>query len=191
MPARPEIVRWIAHEILPHEAAVRRWLIRRVDTHADADEIIQQAYCRLTELDYVGHIRSGRRYFFATARSILLERIRRSQIVEFRAMTDLDESSIMDDSPSPERIVGDRLQLQHVLDLLDGLPTAYRDVLRLRRLEGLSQKEAAARLGVSENVVENNVARGLRMLLKALAERGVAPVQAERTSARRNDVPNR
>lgn len=169
---------------------MRRWLARRVDVHADTDEIIQHAYCRLAELDYVGHIRSGRRYFFTTARSILLERIRRSQIVEFRAMTDLDESSIMDDSPSPERIAGDRLQLQHVLDLLDRLPAAYRDVLLLRRLEGLSQKQTAARLGVSENVVENNVARGLRVLLQALAEQGVSLPDA-RTSSRRTDVPNR
>ncbi|WP_347303019.1 sigma-70 family RNA polymerase sigma factor [Croceibacterium sp. TMG7-5b_MA50] len=191
MPARPEIVRWIAHEILPHEADVRRWLVRRVDVHADADEIIQHAYCRLAELDYVGHVRSGRRYFFATARSILLERIRRSQIVEFRAMTDLDESSIMDDSPSPERIAGGRMQLQHVLDLLDRLPAAYRDVLLLRRLEGLSQKEAAARLGVSENVVENNVARGLRMLLHALGEQGVSLSPDPSAATRRTDVPHR
>ncbi len=158
---------------------------------ADAQEIIQHAYCRLAELDYVGHIRSGRRYLFATARSIMLERIRRSQIVEFRAMTDLDESSIMDDSPSPERIAGGRMQLRHVLDLLDSLPAAYRDVLMLRRLEGLSQKEVAARLGVTENVVENNVARGLRMLLRALGERGVSPPADTGTSPRRNDVPNR
>lgn len=189
MSGRPEIVRWVAHHILPHEADVRRWLVRRLGAADDADDVIQHAYCRLAELDYVGHIRNGRAYFFTTARSIMLENIRRAQIVQFRAMTDLDASSIIDDSPSPETAAGARLELQYVLALVDALPPAYRDVLRLRRLEGLSQKETAARLGVSEKVIENNVSRGLRMLLKALAEGGVAhrPEAAEPT--RRTHVP--
>ncbi len=191
MSGKPEVVRWIAHQILPHEADVRRWLLRHAGNPDDADDIIQHAYCRLAELDYVGHIQSGRRYFFTAAKSILIERLRRSRIVQFRAMTDLDASSIMDDSPSPETIAGDRLELQHVLDLLDTLPPAYREVLHLRRIEGLSQREAAARLGVSENVIENNVARGLRMLLKALAERGVSHAPEAEPPVRRTHVPNR
>lgn len=173
MPNKTEVIRWVAHSILPHEADVRKWLARRVTTPEDAEDIVQQAYCRLAQLDYVGHIANGRAYFFATARSILLERIRRAQIVEFRAMTDLDASCIMDEGPSPETVAGARQELRHVLDMVDMLPPAYRDVLRLRRLEGLSQRETATRLGVSEKVIENNVSRGLRMLLNGLADRGL------------------
>lgn len=191
MSGKSEIVRWMAHHILPHEADVRRWLIRHSGSADDADDIIQHAYWRLAELDYVGHILNGRRYFFTTARSILIERVRRAHIVQFRAMTDLDASSIMDDSPSPETVAGDRLELQHVLNLVDALPPAYREVLQLRRLEGLSQKEAAARLGVSENVIENNVARGLRMLLKALAEGGLSRGPEDAAPDRRAHVPKR
>lgn len=191
MSGRAEIIRWVADEVLPHEADVRRWLTRHVEISDEADDIIQHAYARLADLDYVGHINSGRAYFFTTARSILLERIRRAQIVPFFSMTDFDASFILDDSPSPEAVVGARLELRHVLDLVDALPAAYRDTLRLRRLEGLSQKEAAVRLGVSEKVIENNVSRGLRMLLKALEDSGAPHGEQASEPARRANVSNR
>lgn len=185
MANRREIIRWVATHIIPHEADVRRWLSRSVGEPADISDIIQQAYCRLSELDYVGHIRNGRAYFFTTARSILLERLRRAQVVQFQAMTDFDASCIVDDSPSPETVAGARLELQHVLSLVDSLPPAYRAVFRLRRIEGLSQKETAMRLGVTEKVVENNTARGLKMLLQALGDQGIANPNKEALSADR------
>lgn len=165
---RREIVRWVALNILPHEEEVRRWLLRSVCEPADVSDIIQQAYCRLTELDYTGHIRNPRAYFFATARSILLERLRRERIVQIQAMADLDMASVVDDTPSPEAATGAKLELQSVLIILNNLPAAYRDALKLRRIDGLSQKEAARQLGVTEKVIENNTARGLKMLLSAL-----------------------
>lgn len=162
---RREIVRWVALNILPHEEEVRRWLLRSVFEPADVNDIIQQAYCRLAELNYTGHIRNARAYFFATTRSILLERIRRERIVQIQAMADLDALGVVDDRPSPEAATGAKLELRSVMEILNGLPVPYRDVLMLRRIEGLSQKETARRLGVTEKVVENNTARGLKMLL--------------------------
>jgi len=42
----------------------------------------------------------------------------------------------------------------------------------LRKVEQLSQKDVAARLGVREKAIEKQVARGMRLLAKALLERG-------------------
>jgi DNA-directed RNA polymerase specialized sigma24 family protein len=42
----------------------------------------------------------------------------------------------------------------------------------MRKVEGISQREIAARLGVSESIVENEGARGLRLILKALRDCG-------------------
>lgn len=167
---RREIARWVACHILPHEEEVRRWLLRSVSEPADVNDIIQQAYCRLAELDYTGHIQNARGYFYATVRSVFLERIRRERIVQIQAMADLDMLAIADETPSPEVVTGARLELRSVMDVLNSLPPAYRDALKLRRIEGLSQKETARRLGVTEKMIENNTVRGLKMLLSALVE---------------------
>ncbi|GLJ00156.1 hypothetical protein Sbs19_39730 [Sphingobium sp. BS19] len=53
------------------------------------------------------------------------------------------------------------------MEAIAALPTRYREVIELRRIEGLSQKETAKRLGVTEKIVENGLARGLKAILKA------------------------
>ncbi|EHN76805.1 RNA polymerase sigma-24 factor, partial [Streptomyces coelicoflavus ZG0656] len=49
------------------------------------------------------------------------------------------------------------------------LPDRCRRIFEMRRILGLSQREIARQLGVSENVVENEAARGLKAILAALA----------------------
>lgn len=163
-----DVVGWVAECILPHEPKVRAWLARTLAPGEDPDDVIQEAYCRLASLDEVGHVRNPRAYFFQTARSIVLERIRRSRIVRIETVTEIDTLPVIDDEPSPERTAGARRELQRVLRLIEALPERYRKVVKLRKIEGLSQKEIAARLGVSERVVENDATRGLRLILRAL-----------------------
>jgi RNA polymerase sigma-70 factor (ECF subfamily) len=40
----------------------------------------------------------------------------------------------------------------------------------MRKVEGLSQREIAQRLNITENVVENNVSRGIRFLIEAVGK---------------------
>ena len=78
-------VRWLAHKILPHEQDVRVWLKRSLVTSNDVDDVVQEAYCRLANLKAVEQIESPRAYFFQTARSVVLEQMRRARIVRIGA----------------------------------------------------------------------------------------------------------
>jgi len=160
---------WIAHEILPHEPDVRRWLARTVVSFHDVEDIVQECYARFARLQSVAHIAQPRAYFRITARNIALRQLRRARIVRIDALTEIDAITLPADEPSPERIAGDRLELAHVRTLIAALPPRCRRVLEMRRIEGLSQREIAAQLGISENVVENEAARGLRQILRQLA----------------------
>ena len=53
-------------------------------------------------------------------------------------------------------------------DAFDRLPDRCREVVWLRRVEELSQKEVAMRLGISEKTVEKHIAKGMRLLADAL-----------------------
>ena len=46
---------------------------------------------------------------------------------------------------------------------IEALPDRCRQVLTLRKVFGLSQKEIAARLAISENTVETQIANGMRL----------------------------
>ena len=183
------IIDWVAIHILPHEGYVRGWLKRTMRQASDVDDVIQEAYCQIAQLDTVAHIRNGRAYFLAAARSIVLRRLRRDRVVSIEAVSDIDAMRVVNDDPSPEQVVGARRELEQVLALIAKLPPVCRQVIELRRIHGFSQKETARRLGVSEAVVENNAIRGLRAILKSLESETASVVSptahsaAERASA--------
>jgi RNA polymerase sigma-70 factor (ECF subfamily) len=152
---------------LPHEGAVRKWLGRFVLDPADIDDVIQESYCRIAALESVAHIENGRAYLFQTARHLALEHIRRARIVRIDSVTDIELLSIVDEGPSPERILAGSRQLERVRGLIEGLPPKCREIFVLRRIHGVPQKEIARELGVSENTVEMHAKRGLKMILRA------------------------
>lgn len=179
-----ERVRWLGQEILPHEQDVRAWLRRSLVTSNDVDDVIQESYCRLANLKAVEQIESPRAYFFQTARSVVLEQMRRARIVRIDAVTEIDALRIEWDEPSPERIAGGRKELERVMKIVATLPERSRRIFEMRRVLGLSQKEIARQLGVTENVVENEAARGLKAVLAGLAKAD-ADVAASSTGERR------
>jgi RNA polymerase sigma-70 factor (ECF subfamily) len=61
-----------------------------------------------------------------------------------------------------------RHELARVQAALADLPERARRIFIMRRIDGLSQKEIAGELGISESVVENEASRSLRAILKVL-----------------------
>src|SRR3546814_10335745 len=84
--------------------------------------------------DLVGHIRSGRAYFFTAARSIVLMRLRRQRIVSIESVTEIESLNIVGDEPSPERVAGGRRELDRVRRLIEGLPDRCRRIFELRKV---------------------------------------------------------
>lgn len=171
------IMAWVGSEILPHESDLRAWL-RRTLGPDDIEDVIQETYCQIAGLKDVGHIRNGRAYLFAAARTFVLMRLRRARIVRIEAVTEIDALNIVQDDPSPERIAAGRRELARVRGLIEALPERCRRIFELRKVEGLSQREVAEMMGIPEHIVENDVAKGLKLILKALAEGEVKVEQA-------------
>jgi RNA polymerase sigma-70 factor (ECF subfamily) len=149
---------------MPHEAKVRTWLRRARITPEDVDDLIQESYCKLAGLAEVDHIARPDAYFFSIARNLLMRRFRRASVVSFEAMAGHD---LADDRPSPEQEADGRLSYRKVMDLVDALPELTRRVVMMRKIEGRSQKEIAAALGISEGMVEWHVHKGIQAVLKA------------------------
>mgnify|MGYP003664566190 CR=1 FL=1 len=71
-----------------------------------------------------------------------------------------------DQEPGPDRIVESRETLQRVRDALANLPEPTRIILHLTRIEGLTQRETAERVGVSSTTVENHLRRAMAKLAR-------------------------
>jgi RNA polymerase sigma-70 factor (ECF subfamily) len=162
--------RWIAAHILPLEDQVRRWLSRRVRSlsQSDADDLIQEAYSRIWSAE-LGSVQNARAYLYATLRNLLLEQARHAQIVPMERMGEIDDLRVSSTEYEPERRVAARQELQRLWRLLAALPQQCRRTFELRRLKGLSQREAAAEMGISERTVEKHLAKALERILAQIA----------------------
>ena len=184
---------WVATHVMPHEPAVRRWLRRSRVADNEIDDLIQQAYCKLTEVDSVDGIRRPDAYFFETVRRLFLDGMRRARIVSLDSIAEIETLNAGDGDPSPERVVAARRELDEVMRLIDRLPGRCRKIFRLRKIHGLSQREIAEQLRITETVVENDVAKGLRLISRALgtgpggAASNSAPGSHERARSRRTN----
>ncbi|MBU6297542.1 MAG: sigma-70 family RNA polymerase sigma factor [Alphaproteobacteria bacterium] len=159
---------WVASKVMPHEPAVRRWLRKSRVAESEIDDIVQQAYCKLAELDSVEGILRPDAYFFEIVRRLFVGSVRRARIVSLDSIAEMGTLNIGTDEPSPERVVAARRELDEVMRLIDRLPARCRKVFQLRKIHGLSQREIAARLRIAETTVENDVAKGLRLISRAL-----------------------
>jgi RNA polymerase sigma factor (sigma-70 family) len=187
---RAELVAWVAGNVVPHESAVRDKLRSVGVPEYEIDDIMQDAYLRISHLDSVAHIRNGRGYLFTVARSAMLLRVRRERIVRIDSLSDYDELTLADDDPGPERHAAARIDLERVHRMIASLPSPCREIFEMRRIEGVPQREIAARMGVSEHIVEKLSARGLRLILKAIAggNREAASPAKQRIERKLRDV---
>jgi RNA polymerase sigma-70 factor (ECF subfamily) len=174
---RRERARWLSTHVLPHEPALRRWLLSRRLPGVDVDDVVQETYTRLIQVESLQDVRNPKAYFFQSAWSVLLNMVRREKVVALQAMADIDGLGVQADLPSPEQEAADRDELQRLAEAIAALPAKAGEVFRLRRVHGLSQKQVASRLGLAESTVEKHMHRGLVLLLEGFMRGGYPAAQ--------------
>lgn len=170
---------WFADYILPYEPKVRAWLSRAGWNADEVEDVIQESYARLAACA-IETIRNPGPFFFQTARNTAGSIVRRRRVVSIRTVADVDRLGAIDPGLDPEEELSAHEELTRLKDAIEHLPPACRKAFVLRKIEGLSQKEVADRLGVSQSAVEKHVARGIRLCAAVLtrppAESGVPGV---------------
>lgn len=165
--AMSEVEGWFVREILPLEAVLMGFLRQNWRNSSDIEDLRQDVYARVCESARAGFPDRPRPFLLATARNLLIDRIRHEQIVPIEAGADLDALEVAIDDPSPERIAIAKDVLRRLQTSLDLLTPIQREVILLRRVDGLSRPEIAQRLNLTERMVSEHLAQGMRALAHA------------------------
>lgn len=159
---------WFQREILPHEAALVRFLSRKWVHPNEVQDIRHDIYIRVLVAAERKLPDSPKAFLFDIARKLLVDRVRRERIVAFDLLADVDSLNVLIDELSPERRAVGREQMHRLSALFRRLPPRCREVVWMRRIEDLPQKEIARRLDIAEATVEKHLVRGMGLLADAL-----------------------
>ena len=168
----PELSRWFEEEVLPHESSLRAWLFTRFPTLPDVDDLVQETFSRLLKANATGSIAHPRGFLFVTARNLALNQLRHLRYVSPADEPAPDPEWVADERGDVPAAVAHAEDLRLLTEAIRALPERCRQVLTLRKIYGLSQRETALRLGISEHTVEVQGAIGLRKCIRFFRERG-------------------
>ena len=148
---------------LENRPALLRFLRARGAGDA-AEDLLQDVWIRIGR-SRPGPVPAPLPYLYRVANSVMVDR-HRSQSQAARRDADWSAAHVEQAQASPETDVAARQEAAQLLYLLGRLNPRVAAALRRHRIDGLSQREVAAELGVSISTVESDLRTAYRALLE-------------------------
>lgn len=167
---------WFAGEILVHEAALVRYLLRWWPHRDDVADLRQEVYVRVYEAAAKALPLQPKSFLFTAARNLMVDRWRRGKVVPLEALEEMLSSHVPVDVITPDRWLTSQRELRSVVRAFDRLPPRRREVLWLRRVEELPLKEIARRMGIAQKTVEKHLADATRDITAMVLGGGDCPL---------------
>jgi len=135
---------------------------------AAAEDIAQEAGVRLIALARREPVDDPRAFLFHVAANLARNHLRHRMV----AAGYVESHDAVEPAAGADHVAQMREELAAVEKAIERMPPRPRDVLLLARVEGLTNKEIAARLGLAPKTVENHLTRALTQLWGAFQGRG-------------------
>jgi RNA polymerase sigma-70 factor (ECF subfamily) len=145
-----------------HSDALFRHCLVRVRDRDLAKDIVQETFTKTW--DYLGKgkkIDYLRAFLYRVANNLIVDSSRRKKSSSLDKMTEDDGFEAVDESTKD---FGEVADARGAMKLLDSLDEMYRTIITMRYIDGLSPKEIAIALRVTENVVSVRIHRGIERL---------------------------
>ena len=147
-----------------HLARLRQFLRNRGRKDEDADDLIQEAFLRLEVYGRENVVAETEAFLVRTVANLSVDKHRHDTVLEV-VETPVEDLEVYDTAPRPDEIAAVRERLTHLMAGLEQLSPKTREVLILRRYEGLTCPEIAKRLDITVSAVEKRLARAMLHLV--------------------------
>ncbi len=171
--SKAEETSWYEEHLRPHESMIRAWIGSRYGDQVDVDDVIQGALLRVFETRSSREVKAPKAFFFATARNLAIDMIRkRSKVVARDDFTESDMRELFDEDESIEETVARNHELELLTQAIQSLPERCRGVFTLSKVYGMTYNEITKEMGISFNTVAAHISAGLSKCTKFMHRYG-------------------
>jgi RNA polymerase sigma-70 factor (ECF subfamily) len=174
----PDLHAWFVREVLPLEAALTGFLRNNRQGKTDIADLLQGVYVRVYEAACTQLPTSTKSFVFTIAHNLLVDQVRREKVIPLSTVENLEALGIAAETPGPDETTIAREELRRVQAALDRVSPRSREAIILRQVDGLSRREIAARMGITEKTVKRHLNLGVRALAAILY--GETPLPREK-----------
>ena len=140
---------------------LKAFLTRKFGCPVLAEEVVQETWLRVRRLSQPPVVDQPRAYLFKMAANLAVDHLRAEKARARHISADPVAEDIPSGMPSPDTVIDDQQRRVILRNAVEELPPRCREVFMLHKFEDLSHAEIAGRLGISRNMVEKHIIRGL------------------------------
>lgn len=158
---------WLASIVAEYSAPLEGYFVRRTGSQTDAEDLVQEVFERLAQLDDARRLDNPQAYIFQIAVNLLRDRARRAGVRQSAMHEPFDDELHVQASPtSPEAALLAREKLLRVETALRRLPRKTQAVFLLHRLDGLKYREIAEAMDLSVSTIEKHMIKALAAIAR-------------------------
>lgn len=154
--------------LIAERPSLLRLARRIVGNDTLAEDVAQSVWFKVARIDDSPPIINKRAFLFRLTRNLAADFAkadrRHRAVIENGSLSD----DLADETPLAEQQLLDREALSRVDAAISALSPRSRDILYLRRIEGLPATEIAQRLGISRQMVSRYIAKAMEHCLESL-----------------------
>lgn len=154
--ARSEMVRRLFQE---HNRALIGFLVVKLRSEAEAQDVAQEAYVRLLQLEQGSAVSFLRAHLFAIAGNLAIDRLRQRQVRERNSPQEFFEDLLT--RPGPDRIALAQQELDLIKSALRELPEKCRRAFMLHVFAEKSVVEIAEQMQLTDRMIRHYIARAM------------------------------
>ena len=149
---------------LASKNGISRLVARIVPPH-EIEDIVQETYVRICQIENKEHISSPTSFMYKIARNLALDYQKQANVRLVDGIEDMETLDQLLTNNHKDEMYENALtdnEFAHFCEAVRQLPLQCRKVFILKKVYGYSQREIAAQLSLSESTVEKHISTGMK-----------------------------
>jgi RNA polymerase sigma-70 factor (ECF subfamily) len=144
---------------------IKGFAVKMIPSKIDSEEILQEVFVKLwLTKEAINPEKDFQSYLFSITKNLILDHLKSAVNRKLYFIGELFQTDLLEENTA-EDLISHEAQ-EKLLELIDEIPERRREIFRLSRFEGLSYKQIAEKLHISENTVDSQIRNALAFLRK-------------------------